>query len=765
MGYTFKNICIKNFKFITNERPLEFEFGNRNIVILDGQNGYGKTTLFDAIEILLTGRIKHFNQSLQNRGRESLGTLANNDNKDIIITAVLSSESKNELNIERRLLRDKDFESILLLDGQEIQQEDLYNILKINLNMFDIGTYISQSESLNFLQNKYKDRKTYVSSLLDNSEINSKIETLKKVQESLVKRVSEESDEKEKAITEKENKIIFIENQVKNIFINSKLPGEDIRLFKEIEYPFDVIRIEENTTYEAVVSPLKQIEEFVENYEEYVKYMNNVTVRELLDVSKNTYMALFYKKEIELLNSKEEFLQQLNRSKELLADFEENKWTIDKVLFEKVKIDSSIIEKLRELLSNQQTEQKQLMNADKVLAQMTKTRRTFISQFNDVTEAGIIDKSKCPLCGTNLKDIEQAIAETEKFINNIHTDGVKRVENIEKEIMSIFEEKIIPKLRQFLEENRILLQIKDCLSGCRALSTTRLKMLLEKVEILKFESHKKEELFDINEFSEEYDAILKAIHEKEIPNKVDLNEEKVELYKLIHSKYYQNKKPNHTVEELQSKQQYIAKLFNDKLSLQLSLEKEKVNNLKKNYEKYVAKRDAMKEILNNLVNKYDAANKDYQTQLANAIRIPLLIYSGRIIQNYPLGLGIKAVVKTNQLVFEAVSKNGNDVYNILSTGQLNGLSIAFLLAIKNVYGTIDGLDILLIDDPLQTIDDISAISLADLLTQQGIGQIVLSTHEDAKAALLKYKFKKAGLSVNEQNMQKMYMSLVTLDNN
>lgn len=168
----------------------------------------------------------------------------------------------------------------------------------------------------------------------------------------------------------------------------------------------------------------------------------------------------------------------------------------------------------------------------------------------------------------------------------------------------------------------------------------------------------------------------------------------------------------------------------------------------------------MKEVLAAWLNKYDVANREYQTQLANAIKIPLLVYSGRIIQNYPLGLGIKAVVKTNQLVFEADSKNGNDVYNILSTGQLNGLSIAFLLSIKNVYGTMDGLDILLIDDPLQTIDDISAISLADLLTQQGIGQIVLSTHEDAKAALLRYKFKKAGLSVLEKNMQKLYMETV-----
>lgn len=65
------------------------------------------------------------------------------------------------------------------------------------------------------------------------------------------------------------------------------------------------------------------------------------------------------------------------------------------------------------------------------------------------------------------------------------------------------------------------------------------------------------------------------------------------------------------------------------------------------------------------------------------------------------------------------------------------------------------------NDPLQTIDDISAISLADLLTQQGIGQIVLSTHEEAKAALLRYKFKHAGMSVREQNMQALYMKTVT----
>lgn len=222
-----------------------------------------------------------------------------------------------------------------------------------------------------------------------------------------------------------------------------------------------------------------------------------------------------------------------------------------------------------------------------------------------------------------------------------------------------------------------------------------------------------------------------------------------------------NEKPYHTVGELQSKEQYVAKLFNDNLSQQLSTEEARLRKLKRDYEEYKNKTKDMTDAIKVLVGKYEDANKEYQTQLLNAIKIPLMVYSGRIIQNYPLGLGIRAVIKTNQLVFEAASKSGSDVYNILSTGQLNGLSIALLLSIKNVYGDTKGLDILLIDDPLQTIDDISAISLADLLTQQGIGQIVLSTHEEAKAALLRYKFKHAGMSVREQNMQALYMKTVT----
>lgn len=115
MGYTFKSLCIRNFKYITNNKPLKFDFMNSNIVILDGQNGYGKTTLFDAIEVLVTGKIKHFNPGLQNRKTETLGTLANDANKDIVISAVLVSDVSEEIHVERKLLCKNEFQSIITL--------------------------------------------------------------------------------------------------------------------------------------------------------------------------------------------------------------------------------------------------------------------------------------------------------------------------------------------------------------------------------------------------------------------------------------------------------------------------------------------------------------------------------------------------------------------------------------------------------------------------------------------------------------------------
>ena len=118
------------------------------------------------------------NPSLQNRKTETLGILANDVNKDIVISAILVSDVSDEIRVERKLLCKNEFQSMITLNNQEVSQKELYDKFHLSSNMFDIGIYISQSESLDFLQNKYKNRKDAVSSLLDDTEITDKIQML-----------------------------------------------------------------------------------------------------------------------------------------------------------------------------------------------------------------------------------------------------------------------------------------------------------------------------------------------------------------------------------------------------------------------------------------------------------------------------------------------------------------------------------------------------------------------------------------------------------
>lgn len=115
--------------------------------------------------------------------------------------------------------------------------------------------------------------------------------------------------------------------------------GEDVRLFREEEYPFDVVVIDENVSYDSIILPLRQISKFVENYEEYIKYIDNAVVKELKGVSKQIYMALFYSEEISLLDKNESLLQSLGKDIGLLKDFSESKWLVDEEHFEEVNID------------------------------------------------------------------------------------------------------------------------------------------------------------------------------------------------------------------------------------------------------------------------------------------------------------------------------------------------------------------------------------------------------------------------------------------
>lgn len=759
MGYVFKQIEISNFKYILSDHPAIINFRNSNIVILNGQNGYGKTTLFDAIELLLTGTIKHFNAELLNRGSETIGILANDQNKDIVIKGWLYDSDNKEFILVRKLnMNNNNLSSCLFLNNIKITQQDLYEKLKINDNMFNIGVYISQSQSLNFLQNKYKTRKEQLSMLLINPEITQKIQILKDIQQQLKIRINEQIKKLEKQNEFEKNQVEMLKNKIKDIQ-NLKGPcSKNIILFPDKNYPFDLVNIEDGVKYDEFIDPLNQIESFIRNYDEYIINIQNREIEKILKISPQIYKALFYSEQISLLKRNKSLLETINKCKNLLKELQNYNWIFDASVFLSVGIPKELCNRIKSLIQLKQKAQNKLKSSDIAILQLNKARETLIQHFYNITDEEGIPRNTCPLCGTKLLNIQKAFDDTEKALLDIQQDRIQQSLEVEKKIKDIYLRKVIPAFEKFLSQNKEIIKISDEFDYCKNLSTEKLYELLNKWGINDFYSKNKYS-FNLDEFFISFERIKGKLQQNVKPVKTFISNEEIEAYQFIHETYYNNKKPKHSINQIKYKRQYIANQFINSFSKMLVEAKTKYNKVSEKLNSYLQKSKFLQETMRMLINKYEESYKDYQSLLSNAIKLPLMIYSGKIIQNYPLGLGIKTVIKTNQLVFESMSKEGVDVYNVLSTGQLNGLAIAILLSIRNVYGDPFGLDVLLIDDPLQTMDDISSISLVDLLLQQKIGQVILSTHENQKARMLKFKYERNNLTVCERNMQHMYLSL------
>ncbi|PLS38166.1 hypothetical protein CYV26_05435 [Carnobacterium maltaromaticum] len=101
MNFKIENISICNLRSIASEKPLFIDLNSSLLTILDGSNGYGKTTFFDAVELLFTGNIQHFFSSLYNIKQESLSSVANTINKDTIIKAEITIKDKGMVTLKR----------------------------------------------------------------------------------------------------------------------------------------------------------------------------------------------------------------------------------------------------------------------------------------------------------------------------------------------------------------------------------------------------------------------------------------------------------------------------------------------------------------------------------------------------------------------------------------------------------------------------------------------------------------------------------------
>ncbi|MCI5972113.1 MAG: hypothetical protein MRZ08_03655 [Anaerococcus sp.] len=168
--------------------------------------------------------------------------------------------------------------------------------------------------------------------------------------------------------------------------------------------------------------------------------------------------------------------------------------------------------------------------------------------------------------------------------------------------------------------------------------------------------------------------------------------------------------------------------------------KEKIRKLLAERLKYEDIRDK----LSGIKDIYDKEIESFKKGIINNLSIPLLIYTGKLLQEYQSGLGV--FIDEGEFRFISDGSAKHDILNTFSSGQTSAFVISFMLAMNKLYvGEDDQLGFLLIDDPVQTMDDINMASLVELLRNEfDDKQIILSTHELEKENYILYKFYKYG---------------------
>lgn len=506
-------------------------------------------------------------------------------------------------------------------------------------------------------------------------------------------------------------------------------------------------------TYEVMVSPVNDLIEFSKYRSSFTVKKRNTEIDEIISVDKKVYTTLFYKNEISACIENKRIIELANDFLNLKDSCQKKQFYLKDNVITEFELQTEKVQQINDLIVEKGSIEKRMTDTQTALSKILKQRTEFLHSYHASIEQDILPDKLCPLCGRKSDELEELFSETEKVLKKDLGLIAIRLSDVVNELTEIFDSIIIKKINNYLELNQEIIKKNNLLLPFLHISTSELSEKLNREKIV-FTNTASD--IDFNLFEEQYLMITQHLSANKKNETEIISDELYTKLERISLEYYSDTEP-YDEQVLTKKKFYISSLFSNSLNLQLK-------NIKKTFkefsEKIEIKKSRYEDIhgsISSIITKYNSAKKHYQSSIVENIAIPMFIFTGKIIQNYPLGLGVLIQVEDNAVVFKTQDMD-SDIFNNLSTGQLNGVVISLLLSIKEIFTTNKSLNTLLIDDPLQTIDDISAISLIDLLSEHfGNTQIVLSTHEDDKQYLLKKKYEQSGKICQILNVQEEYL--------
>lgn len=752
MSYKISYLGMFNFKVFDK---FELDFRQSNVITLGGPNGYGKTTIFDALELALTGNIERFIKIDRSSGSAD-NIVAKDLSKPVAVKLILA-EGEKQIIIRRSHKPETtkstnkiaNFSNLWKLEQKiegtyhsitQTQLEELFGEESL-AKYYNSFFYIQQEDTAHFLRKDEQARLNLIAQLFD---IKKESDELQKLQafDKKVKIILQQSKDEKQRLTQGDLKQKRESNE--NIEYRRLL-----NFTNSIEHEWDKEQLIflEMDTKDKYFHELKRIKVFIENKDDVIKFYQTSYVKQNIENIKKLIA-------LHSIIEKQEIITTLAKDKPLiekiLTDLENLELILDqKINFEvlKTKINFDFDAFTKEVMTVKSLKDN-LSKSDKVIRELLAFRESLFTKFNE----SLLEKNSCPLCGfdwDNADALILAIDEKKIFLNTLIEADTKifneKVENLKPKLKTLKDLIVNLIQNQYKISNEYIEYInkyKESINFVSKLSTFFVQNEINIDDIIINDLNipiTEDMLLDLSY------KIIERINIKMIFSEEFINNQ--DEFKLVnvYQTYFDRKEENIQnifIEDIRQKAKYILQMyyrFNQAKHKRLEM-----------LDKEIVELDKLIVNIDTLMQIYGRKISYHRKKMIQNIELAFYIYSGKILHsirgNQPSGVFLKDSVrgndnKLNNIRFVADYASDQDIVNTTSSGQLAGIVIALTLTLNRIYSK--DLDSLMIDDPVQSMDDINMISLVELLRNDFKDkQIFLSTHEDEIEKYILYKYMK-----------------------
>ena len=794
-----REIEAENFKLFTTNFHEVNEIEKSDLVVFNGPNGYGKTSVFDIIEFCLTGTIKRigkYSEELAVKKSEAFENkiLISDETKEAFVKILLdndgqcieikytyfpekskksgSSKENNPHNIFECFNRE------IICDGEKINNQEKF-LSEIQFDdikeIFDKCCFLSQDEHLQFLKAAKKSKADGLNFLLDiPTEWENELEKIKEKIDRLSngKRKSTSYIPRLKSRQEKEKQELKeLKEKMSESQENTSITYHRLFVNKNVNWDSENFRIDE-IIYRKSIKEIDDLIYFSEHKQECADYHWNLPYQGYIkeyngdkNISFEEYPLEYAYRFINLLKREKDIEEKYEKEKRYrtITDYIQKK-QFDNLNWDFLRkeelLETEVIDVIKIQLGEMESLKRTQGIVQEAISTLKESRETLVSKADVIMKEELISSKNCPLCGapySNREQLDKKIKEETNVLNEISDETTTRIQNIKKKIYEEYLEKV---------EEQIQIKLKNSISDETYVDLQNVK-------------RNKAKVFDLEQ-------LLQKI-EIEIDNKEGTEESLLYGYNMFITRIKEKLKPVSEEISMQLKEKdfedYYERIYDKNIELFFEINKEElyekrkyINGIRHNF--YIVemnKKNKEIEILTSRINKLEKVDeklkgyfkaledgiKEYKKKIISDIEPLLHAYTAKILQQKFNGKSI--YISTNEAVdniqFVNSMKDKQDILYSMSSGQLSAVAISFLLCMNQVYGKHNPCSILLIDDPVQTIDDVNMVGLVDLLRYEFEDrQIFISTHEQTFEWFLRYRYSKANKAVKIFNMKEIMLN-------